>query len=554
MEINKLKILKSIGKVYEESKQCKLDTAFFKTIDHELTFLSAYFNTSKTQSFFIAIVFALNYKGDTVDLNDLINYFDCNPMKILEYSDDFNFLQSSNIFTKQKSNHRIKLAAVNDQFTINVKISEAILENRSMPNIDNEKVSDIYDLLEKLDDLMEQRYDDEISTPQLFIKFRKLFNSNLQFPLIEKIHSLKLYTEDQFLFIIVIWKTLSGDRTIDANSLLERIFSKSTKRVKYLQDLLNGNNKLVQKQLLDLEESNFLNDTEIVISDQSADMLRAIGFNLKIKKNKSENTLSYEDIPEKKLIFGEQEMEQIAMLQQLLMPSKLNETQARLMEKNLPKGITVLLHGHPGTGKTELVKQLAKITQRQIMKVEISQSKSMWFGESEKLIKKIFTDYKRFAKDVEDTPILLFNEADAILSKRIEVGSSGVSKTENAIQNILLEEIENFEGILIATTNLTKNLDHAFERRFLFKIKFDKPEVKTRARIWQIKLPMLTIEQCELIAMSFDLSGGQIENIVRKSEIHEIINGEKVHFESIFGFCASESLQADIKRIGFNSI
>jgi SpoVK/Ycf46/Vps4 family AAA+-type ATPase len=128
---------------------------------------------------------------------------------------------------------------------------------------------------------------------------------------------------------------------------------------------------------------------------------------------------------------------------------------------------------------------LAIDTNREIMKVEISQSKSMWFGESEKIIKRIFTDYKAFAKESKQTPILLFNEADAILSKRNAAGSSNVAQTENAIQNILLEEFENFEGILIATTNLASNLDTAFERRFLYKVQFQKPSVNIRAKIWK---------------------------------------------------------------------
>jgi AAA+ superfamily predicted ATPase len=551
MELNKLKILENIGKVYEDSKNCKLDKEFFTKIDVELSYLSTYFKTTKSQAFFISVVFALNYKGDTVDLNDLINYFDCNPMKILEYSEDFKYLHSANIFMKQKSNHRIKLAAVNDQFTINIKLSEAILDNRPMPKMDDTTVGDVYDLLEKLDDLVEQRYDEELSSPQLFIKFRKLCNSNLHFPFIEKLNSLNLNREDQLLYALIVWKTLSGDRKIDANSTLERIYSKSTNRVKCLQALVNGTNKLVQQNLLELETSTFLNDTELVISDYSADMLKEIGFNLKNNKTKSESCLDFEDIPEKKLIFGEKENTQISTLQQLLIPKKLHETQNRLTKKNLPKGITILLHGFPGTGKTELVKQLAKNTGRKIMKVEISQSKSMWFGESEKIIKKIFNDYKRFSNECKEIPILLFNEADAVLSKRMDVGNSGVSKTENAIQNILLEEFENFDGILMATTNLTNNLDHAFERRFLFKIKFDKPEMKTRAKIWKTKLPMLSLQQCETIASTYDFTGGQIENIVRKAEIHEIVNGDKVDFESVLGFCASESMHDAKVKIGF---
>ncbi|MCB0513242.1 MAG: ATP-binding protein, partial [Bacteroidetes bacterium] len=239
-------------------------------------------------------------------------------------------------------------------------------------------------------------------------------------------------------------------------------------------------------------------------------------------------------------------------LQNLLQEDKYHETQTRLTNKGLPKGIAILLHGVPGTGKTEIVKQLAKTTNREIMKVEISQSKSMWFGESEKIIKRIFTDYRAYAKESKLTPILLFNEADAIISKRKENSNSGVAQTENAIQNIILEELENFEGILMATTNLANNMDAAFERRFLFKIPFKKPTKEVRAKIWKSKLPHLEAECCQILAEKFDFSGGQIDNIIRKSEIQEIVHGSVTNFEQIQSFCKEEFIITKTTKIGFS--
>ena len=145
----KVKILDCIGKVYEESKDCRLEGQFLKEIENELSFLSAYFKTTKSQAFFIALVFALNYKGDSVDLNDLIDYLDCNPMTILKHSDDLEYLYARGIFYKQKSRHRVNLSGANDQFTINGKISEAILKNKPMPDFRQEKMTDFLLLLQK---------------------------------------------------------------------------------------------------------------------------------------------------------------------------------------------------------------------------------------------------------------------------------------------------------------------------------------------------------------------------------------------------------------------
>ena len=188
------------------------------------------------------------------------------------------------------------------------------------------------------------------------------------------------------------------------------------------------------------------------------------------------------------------------------------------------------------------------------MQVDIANSKSMWFGESEKKIKEIFTRYRSAVKRSGIIPILLFNEADAIIGKRQNLGEnrSGPGQTENAIQNIILQEIENLNGILIATTNLAKNMDKAFERRFLYKIEFEKPSFEARISIWQALIPALTIEQATALAKQFNFSGGQIENIARRSSVSEVLNGFPPSLDMLIEYCTEEQTDTvETKRIGF---
>lgn len=219
----------------------------------------------------------------------------------------------------------------------------------------------------------------------------------------------------------------------------------------------------------------------------------------------------------------------------------------------MPSGLTVLLYGEPGTGKTETVYQLAKKYNRPVFKVEISETKSMWFGQSQKLVKKIFTDYYEFKKQEKVCPILLFNEADAVIGKRKSAGASSVADTENAIQNILLEELENFDGIMFATSNLVDNLDKAFERRFLFKVQFDVPGIDIAAKIWKSKLSWLSIKQAKKLAEQFQFSGGEMENITRKCIMTEVVTGSKISFDEIVSFCKNEKWDKKAKtvKIGF---
>jgi SpoVK/Ycf46/Vps4 family AAA+-type ATPase len=113
--------------------------------------------------------------------------------------------------------------------------------------------------------------------------------------------------------------------------------------------------------------------------------------------------------------------------------------------------------------------------------------------------------------------------------------------------------MENLSGILIATTNLTQNMDNAFERRFLYKITFDKPCLESRKNIWNVMLPDLPEEKAAEISIKFELSGGQIENVTRKIEVDAIINGEDFSMDMLMQYCKDESLNGlyATKKIGF---
>jgi SpoVK/Ycf46/Vps4 family AAA+-type ATPase len=136
-------------------------------------------------------------------------------------------------------------------------------------------------------------------------------------------------------------------------------------------------------------------------------------------------------------------------------------------------------------------------------------------------------------------------------SKRKSIGSGNVDQTENAIQNIILEEMENLDGILIATTNLTENLDKAFERRFLFKIRFEKPTLEAKTNIWKDKIPALSEADAAKLASSYDFSGGEIDNIVRKALMQEVIAGEAPTMDALQKLCSEEKIDTHNVRIGF---
>lgn len=380
----------------------------------------------------------------------------------------------------------------------------------------------------------------------------KLEKSNTHIPEVELISKLVPHEYERALFYSIA-KDMIDDDTTSLTYEVKSIFPRQQRR-KTLNDFKDKNNSLQKQGFVEIERKSSLfgEETNLILTDQAKETLLGEDASLYINEVSNKQLLPCDKITKKTLFFSGELDEQRSLLRNSLDKDYYKGLRTRLEENNLPKGIAVLLYGEPGTGKTESVMQIAKATGRAIMHVDISATKTCWFGESEKLIKKVFTDYRRLCEKSEIKPILLFNEADAVFSKRKDVNSGSVAQTENAIQNIILEEMENLDGILIATTNLADNLDGAFERRFLFKIRFDKPTVEAKRNIWMSKLPSLSVDEAHTLASSYEFSGGQIDNIVRKALMQEVIKGEKPTLNSLVTMCSEEKISKNTARkIGF---
>lgn len=380
----------------------------------------------------------------------------------------------------------------------------------------------------------------------------KLENANKHIPEVKRINNLIPNECERVLFYSVGQSMIEND-PISLSFEIQKLYP-VRKRKQVLNDFMNNKHSLQKTDLVEIEKTSSLfgESTTILLTDKGKEALLGEDAALYIDNVSDKQLLACDKISEKKLFFSGELKEQLSLLSNSLSEEHYKALCTRLEENHLPKGIAVLLYGEPGTGKTESVMQIARATGRAIMHVDISATKTCWFGESEKLIKKVFTDYRRLCEKSKICPILLFNEADAVFSKRKDAGSSSVAQTENAIQNIILEEMEKLDGILIATTNLADNLDRAFERRFLFKIRFDKPTIEAKTSIWMNKLPDLSAEDAHTLASSYDFSGGQIDNITRKALMQEIIKGEKTTLNNLVTICSEENISRNSHRkIGY---
>jgi SpoVK/Ycf46/Vps4 family AAA+-type ATPase len=378
-------------------------------------------------------------------------------------------------------------------------------------------------------------------------------NQHLEF--VRELNAYQLNERDQLITIMIASMHVEGEEDMDLNRLYRSIFDTRQEAFGLLRLVQSGNSDLIRKEIIEIKPGMFAGQ-EVRLTDRASSKLFSNN-KVEISKKTYETTgISYKTISKRKLFYVSDVAKEIDKLKALLSEKKYQNARKIMQQNNMPIGMNILLYGLPGTGKTELVYQLARQTKRNIIPVVISDTKSKWFGESEKLIKKVFDDYRNLSKEEERVPILLFNEADAIFNTRMTGESSSVDQTRNAIQNILLQELENFEGILIATTNLTDNLDKAFDRRFLFKLNVGMPDAESRFNIWKVKLPKVKKPILKQLSTLYSLSGGQIDNVVRKVILNELVGEKADSIESLSLLCKQElslSQKGQRTSIGFNN-
>jgi SpoVK/Ycf46/Vps4 family AAA+-type ATPase len=180
------------------------------------------------------------------------------------------------------------------------------------------------------------------------------------------------------------------------------------------------------------------------------------------------------------------------------------------------RGLTFNFAGPPGTGKTICAEAIAYEVGMKLLVVDYAEAESMWVGETPKNIAAIF----RTA--AEQNAVLLFDEADAIATRRSTGGAFPYDREMNLTVNVLLRELEAFNGIVIFATNLAANFDPAFERRIRTHVLFEMPGVQERARIWRLqihprKTPLAPDVDFDQLAERYGVSGGDIKNAVIKA-------------------------------------
>ena len=381
--------------------------------------------------------------------------------------------------------------------------------------------------------LLENRIKERIKVTSNSIMLEDFFKEN------------NLNEQEQTLFLALLKEEYSGgDGSLrDMNSLIELISSDDYEKIKY-RSLLEETSTLFSKSLIDYDEvltpfgginRNFYIPDEVLYKishpTKKSTSVGKIKLDTIIKEQDMfeliSTTKNLDDV-----ILNEKTKETLDLLLKQVDKDVINRLkQWGIKDKKRGIEAKIIFYGVAGTGKTLTALALAKSLKKEVLSFDCSKILSMYIGESEKNVRSIFDKYYELRSQTKSEPILLLNEADQFLSARSSGNTSSSDKMHNQMQNIFLEQIERFDGILIATTNLLENLDKAFSRRFNYKIEFVKPNKNQRIALWKKLLPSnLPLEKdfdIEELA-KYELTGGQIELVIKNTAYKIAVNDNPI--------------------------
>lgn len=537
-------ILESFEYIVELAEGSNLDKEFLDRAATHIRYAARKLKLTAMQVVLLAM-FVDRSEDCRILISDIAKYAGCRTTKILRLSDDIDVLESKHYLRASRSRN-----------SLSYRVPADVLKSlrRNQPYVyQPEPVPDTQAFFDSFARLMNEKDDDEQTHDSLLEQTKDMLEEIRHTVFATELRRHRLDDDDTLLFVFMAHLYVENNDDNIGFHDIDDLFDDGKIPSWLKRGFRTRTSDLFEEGLIEnVNEDGMARSDAFKLTDTAKEEL--IGeLNLYRAGKSDKGLIKADSLAEKRLIYNADEHKQVSELSSILSENRFNEVQARLRSAGMRPGFCCIFYGAPGTGKTETVYQLARQTGRDIMRVDVDKIKSCWVGESEKNIKALFDRYRSICRNSELAPILLFNEADAVLGVRMEGAARAVDKMENSIQNIILQEMETLEGIMIATTNLTTNLDKAFERRFLYKIRFDRPSVESRAGIWRTMLPALSERDARTLASQFDLSGGEIENIARKHSVNAILSGnDSIDIEEIIATCRQERISnASRPRIGF---
>ena len=349
-------------------------------------------------------------------------------------------------------------------------------------------------------------YTKEISNTIDWLDFEKITDSVFsEYGICKEIEKLKLPTPE----IKILFKTINGFLMGQHPVFLNDMQLRAEELIHFSLLLSDENNKLIEQDLIRLQIDQDGVSIRTSITKKTLSLIGNLKPNMELIIPSTTKDTLFE------IIKGDN-LERVNL--QYTTEIDATFTDFCSLSKNISKNenLSILLYGAPGTGKTEFAKQVAKNVNGTLYQLNFPHIQSKWIGETEKNIRRVFNLYREAWQKSKEPIILLINEADGLMNKRVSVNTSN-DAFANQAQTELLEQLEKFDGILIATTNLLGNIDAAFHRRFLFKTEIHAPDVTSRTNFLKSSViyPLLNSSQIAMLnSISFTIA--DLKNMEQK--------------------------------------
>ena len=339
-------------------------------------------------------------------------------------------------------------------------------------------------------------------------------------PLIHYLNNQQYNLREQVAVLLLIGHKLQHKDEVPLERLVRRIVQDPIDRLTFVTAWSNPEGSLLTKGLIEPAQSQGQRVTHVRLNPAPIQSLLPVhvweSLRPSIPVSPFLTIEPWSKIQEVEMIFPKDFDQEVQRLSQTLSESGLDRYFNRLKVARLSPTLMVMLSGLPGTGKTELCRQLARIHQRDLVVVNLSSIRSKWYGETEKHVDRLFASIRSAQAASERMPLVLFNEADSFFMSRGHVRSN-VSNIENTLVTQFLENLERFEGLVFATTNYTESMDPAFERRWSFKLAVPSTDDQTRFRFLHKALGELVPESVlKRWSLHHQFTAAQLNNMYRK--------------------------------------
>ena len=435
----KLDLLSAVENIVELAKDSQFSPEFYGKASRYIKHLGTKLGLTKEQSVMMAL-FIDQSDDSRIEASNIAKYTGCRTTRIIRYMNDIDELVRRGLIVRSRLSSSIT-------YRVPLDVVEAFKVNKPYMPKDYSGLT-CHELFNEFADIVDRVEDDEMDIAAAIERFKMLFHYNQQLLFVQKVQTFMPEMGDKEFVLLIMFCHLFVNNSDDYIGFhnIDCMYSKKDMRV-IRAELEQGVNYLQHLGLIEYCNNDGMGSKEYFRLTMKAkrELLDELQLPSLEGKRTLRNMINASDIKPRTLFYADEITHRIDDLARLLEEKNYNDIRARLQEQGFRCGLTCLFYGAPGTGKTETVMQLAHRTGRDIMQVNISEMKSKWVGESEKNMKALFDTYRQRVKDSALVPILLFNEADALIGKRREGAERAVDKMENSIQNIILQEMETLD-------------------------------------------------------------------------------------------------------------